>query len=156
MKATKILTRYLIQVVICLTFAGSIALTGYAQSVSVLGDITCAFNNGPETGNHTCGVQSTGQSGLVSCQFQATCLSPKCTVPSVSAFRGVGWSGCGSPITVAAQGGTLATLNPSVSSAVFAVVKVSGAVISNETSGEETDDCFEGDVVNDPPITGIC
>jgi hypothetical protein len=41
-------------------------------------------------------------------------------------------------------------------SAVFAFVKITGFVIANATTSQEVQDCFLGELVNEPEIIGFC
>jgi hypothetical protein len=131
------------------------AVCARAQT-SVLGSINCGG------GRATCNYVSTQSSGALSCTCTATCLSCKSSVPDVAASRSIEWGtyvngfACTLPISVSIVGGT-DTWGSSTYSSVYVQNTVEGVYVpdGSQTSIQQ-DDCFDGLVVNDPPIAGIC
>jgi len=143
----------------CLTSAVALvcfcAVSARAQT-SVLGNINCGG------GKATCNYVSTQSSGSLRCTCTATCLPCNSFVPDVAASRTIEWGvpvngfACTLPISVSIVGGT-DTWGSSAYSSVYVQNTVEGVYVpdGSQTSIQQ-DDCFDGLVVNDPPIAGIC
>lgn len=138
------------------------AINVYAQQCanpknSALGSINCGGNQA------TCHQgPKTALGGAVRCTCSATCLSPQAITASVAATRGVQWGSyigppCNSPLLGYAEGGTTTNNNPSTATAVYAFVQLEGNYVGGPYSlSQQTVDCFDGTVDDDPPINGLC
>jgi hypothetical protein len=129
---------------------------GVHAQTSVLGSINCGG------GQATCNYVSTNPSGSLRCTCTATCLSCASAYPNVAASRAIEWGtyvngfACTLPISVSIVGGTDSWGSP-VYSSVYVQNTVTGVYVpnGNQTSIQQ-DDCFDGLVVDDPPIGGLC
>jgi hypothetical protein len=130
--------------------------TGVHAQSSVLGSINCGG------GQATCNYVSTKPSGALGCTCTATCLSCSSAYPDVAASRAIEWGtyvngfACTLPISVSIVGGTDSWGSP-VYSSVYVQNTVTGVYVpnGNQTSIQQ-DDCFDGLVVDEPPIGGLC
>lgn len=133
-----------------------VCAVGVSAQTSVLGSINCGG------GRATCNYVSTQSSGSLRCTCTATCLSCNSSVPDVAATRSIEWGvpvngfACTLPISVSIVGGT-DTWRSSTYSSVYVQNTVTGVYVpdGNQTSIQQ-DDCFDGLVVDDPPIGGLC
>lgn len=131
----------------------AIATAAFGQRNSVLGNINCG------SGRATCTELHSGNTGAVRCTCTADCLAPACTIPDVAATRAVEWGvdgPCIFSLTGTATGGTTTTSNAYTQTAVFAKTIVTGAYIGLPRSSQQTADCFNGLVLDEPVIRGLC
>jgi len=129
---------------------------GVRAQTSVLGSINCGG------GRSTCTYVSTQSSGSLRCTCTATCLSCNSSVPDVAATRSIEWGvpvngfACTLPISVSIVGGT-DTWRSSAVSSVYVQNTVTGVYVPDgDQTSIQQDDCFDGLVVDDPPIGGLC
>jgi hypothetical protein len=123
---------------------------------SVLGDVNCGG------GKATCTYVSTKPSGALSCTCAANCLACSSSVPSVAASRSIEWGtyvngfACTLPISVSVVGGSDSWGSPTYSS-VYVENTVTGVYVPDGSlTSNQQDDCFDGLVIDDPPIGGLC
>jgi hypothetical protein len=130
------------------------AASAYGQT-SVLDNINCGG------GQATCSYYSTNSSGALRCTCTATCLCGGQS--SLAASRSIQWGtyvngfACTLPISVSISGGSERGPGTTTYSSVYVQNVVTGVYVpdGSETSTQQ-DDCFDGLVVNDPPIEGLC
>ncbi len=137
-------------VAVLVALGGSVACAQQCSTYSVLSNINCGG------GRSTCLQNKTDQSGLVRCTCEAVCLPPSSVTYSVHATRGVAWGPCGEDLTGTADGGTKVVAPATVVSAVFAHVKLQGAYIGLARESTQVSDCWEGLVLDEPLIGGVC
>ena len=139
--------RYSVISLVALVFSVSDA----AAQVSVLTNINCGGNQA------SCLQQTVGTFGAVRCTCTADCLGPGCQTSEVAATRQASWGpSCTFSLTGTATGGTQTVSIPTVYSAVFAQVQVSGPFIGSPELSRQVSDCFKLTFRTDPPIKGIC
>jgi hypothetical protein len=113
---------------------------------AVLGNIDCG------NGQPSCFSVQASLYGSATCTCKATCLSPSSLLSKVGAGAGLTWTGCQSPIGVTVQGGTRS--GGSTVSTVYVDITVVGPWFNG--TRENAQDCFLGQVSEDPPIKKPC
>lgn len=145
---------------ICLVgvFSGVNAVKSAAQTYSLLQNISCGFGT-----STSCQNSDYGFSGAISCACTALCVVEYCPQPSVSASKTSVWGvyansfPCVTRLTGTATAGQTATyLFPTRLSALYALNVITGYFVGGPRTSQEINDCFQGIMQNDVPITGVC
>jgi len=143
-------------ILLMLAALGLFSAASARAQTSVLGNIDCGG------GQATCSYYSTKSSGALRCTCTATCLCGG-GQSSVAASRSIQWGtyvngfACTLPISVSIVGGSERGPGSTTYSSVYVQNTVTGVYVpdGSETSIQQ-DDCFNGLVVNNPPIGGLC